>query len=72
MQRYYRATYPPLARRARRRLETPPGAQAQADWAEFRGVLVGGRSCDLYGFVMELSHSRRDALVWAESKDLLA
>lgn len=31
VQRYVSATYPPPPRRARRRVETPPGAQAQAD-----------------------------------------
>jgi transposase len=42
VQRYVRAAFPPPARRARRRVETPPGAQAQVDWAELRrGGVVG-------------------------------
>ena len=31
LQRYFRRHFPRPARRARRRIETPPGAQAQAD-----------------------------------------
>lgn len=27
--------------RSRRRVETPPGAQAQVDWAHFPGVILG-------------------------------
>lgn len=36
LQRYYRRRYPTPRKRARRRVETPPGAQAQVDWAERR------------------------------------
>lgn len=35
VQRYYRERYPAPKQRARRRVETPPGAQAQVDWAVF-------------------------------------
>lgn len=72
VQRYCRRHFPPPPQRARRRVETPPGSQAQVDWAEFRGVLVAGRKRDLYAFQMQLSHSRYDAVVWSERKNQLA
>jgi transposase len=72
LQRYVGKHFPKPRIRARRRVETPPGAQAQADWAEFRGVLVGGELVDLYAFHMRLSHSRRAARIWSQSKDQLA
>ena len=50
VQRYVRRAYPEPARRARRRVETPPGVQAQADWASFPGVWVGGTRRDLLAF----------------------
>ena len=40
VQRYYVAQFPRPQRRARRRVETPPGAQAQIDWAEWPGVRI--------------------------------
>ena len=58
--------------RVRRRVETPPGAQAQADWAEFRGVVVGNATCTLFAFHLVLSHSRFEAIVWSERTDELA
>jgi transposase len=72
VQRYVRAAFPPPARRARRRVETPPGAQAQADWAEFRAVPFADGPRDLYALHMQLSHSRFDVVVWSEKKDQLA
>jgi transposase len=72
VQRYVNKHFPKPAIRARRRVETPPGAQAQTDWAEYRGVWVGGELVDLYAFHMRLSHSRRGATVWSTSKDELA
>jgi len=72
VQRYVRRAFPAPARRARRRVETPPGAQAQADWAVFPGVWLGGARRTLPAFVMQLSHSRAWALVWSERRDLLA
>lgn len=72
VQRFVRRRYPAPRQRARRRVETPPGAQAQADWGHFPGVLVGGERVDLYGFDLELSHSRFDVLVWSESRQQLA
>lgn len=72
LQRYARKMWPPPPRRARRRVETPPGAQAQADWAFFPGVWVGGHRRDLLAFEMQLSWSRFPALVWSERKHQLA
>src|SRR5215211_1969079 len=72
VQRYWARTYPAPAVRARRRVETPPGAQAQVDWAHFPGIVVGGVARDLVALHMVLSWSRKAAIVWSESKDMLA
>ncbi len=72
LQRYVREVYPPPPKRARRRVETPPGAQAQADWAVFPRVWVGGRQEDLLAFEMLLSWSRYCAVVWSRRKHALA
>lgn len=72
VQRYVRAAFPPPARRARRRVETPPGAQAQVDWAEFRAVPFADGPRDLYALHMQLSHSRFDVVIWSQCKDQLA
>jgi transposase len=40
------------------RFETPPGEQAQVDWAHVGMIQVDGRPRKLYAFVMVLSHSR--------------
>src|SRR5919206_4011398 len=47
IQRYRARTYPAPAVRARRRVETPPGAQAQADWAHFSDVIIDGVAREL-------------------------
>lgn len=72
LQRYVRDAFPQPKVRARRRVETPPGTQAQADWAHFPAVLLGGREIDLLAFSMVLSHSRGDVIVWSPRKDLLS
>jgi transposase len=41
VQRYWRRTFPAPAIRARRRVETPMGAQAQVDWAEYPDMVIG-------------------------------
>ena len=66
VQRYWPAI------RARRRVETPPGAQAQVDWAHFPAVIVGDEAVDLVALHMVLSWSRQEAIVWARSEDMLA
>jgi hypothetical protein len=69
-----RARYgrPPI--RPFRRVETPPGAQTQSDWGEFRRVDLGDSDgpTTVYAFVMVLSHSRKEAVVWSRSMDQLA
>jgi transposase len=72
VQRFVRARYPRPRLRVRRRIETPPGAQGQADWAEFRGIVVAGEPRDLSAFHLVLSHSRMEAIVWSERQDELA
>lgn len=72
VQRYYRAHYPPPPKRARRRIETPPGAQAQVDWATFPSMIVNGQCQTLQAFHMSLSHSRYPAVIWALRQDQLS
>ena len=72
LQRYIAAHYPPPRKRARRRIETPPGAQAQVDWAVYPRMIVGGESVTLQAFHMSLSHSRYPAVVWAYRQDQLS
>ena len=45
-----------------RRVETPPGVQAQHDWFEWEGEL-GGERRSLFGLIGTLSHSRA-SFVW--------
>lgn len=71
VQRFVAEAYPPPALRARRRVETPPGAQAQVDWAQFPGIVLEGRRCTLHAFHMVLSHSRHEAVVWMPCEDQL-
>jgi transposase len=72
VQRFVRESYPPPPRRARRRIETPPGAQAQADWASYPGVIVAGEALTLHAFHLVLSHSRGEAVVWARDQTQLS
>ena len=74
VRKFVRARYgrPPL--RPFRRVETPAGAQTQSDWGEFRRVDLGDPEgpTTIYAFVMVLSHSRKEAVVWSRSMDQLA
>lgn len=70
--RYVRSRYPKPKIRTYRRVETPPGAQSQSDWGEYRGVAIGDGLEDLSAFVMTLSHSRKPAVVWSPDKGLLS
>ncbi len=72
VQRFMKRRYPAPKRRARRRVETPPGAQAQADWAEFPRLMIGGRERPMHAFHLKLSHSRYDPVVWSEREDELS
>lgn len=71
VQRFVADRYPPPRKRARRRFETPPGAQAQVDWAQFPRMIVGGQSQTLHAFHLVLSHSRFGAVVWMPAQDSL-
>jgi len=70
--RYVRRRYGKPAMRTYRRVETPPGAQAQTDWAEYPQLCVGDEGSGLHAFVMVLSHSRMPAVAWSEREDELA
>jgi transposase len=70
--RFVRARYPKPRLRPFRRVETPPGAQAQADWGTFDGIDLGDGPETLYAFVLVLSHCRKEALVWCRWMDQLA
>ena len=72
VQRYWRRTFPAPTIRARRRVETPAGAQAQVDWAEYPAMVLGGEVVDLSALAMTLSWSRKRVVVWARSKDMLS
>jgi len=48
----------PKQPRAYIRVETPPGKQGQADWAEFAQVKLGEQMVDLHCFIITLSYSR--------------
>lgn len=72
LQRYVRESWPPPPRRARRRVETPPGAQAQVDWAVFPKIWIGGHQRDLLAFEMQLSWSRYPVVIWSLRKHELA
>src|SRR5262245_26779763 len=70
--RSVRAHYPRPRLRPFRRVETPPGAQAQVDWGEFGGLDVGEGPQTLYAFVLVLSHARKEVLVWCRRMDQLS
>jgi transposase len=70
--RFVRARYGRPKLRPYRRVETPPGAQAQVAGGEFPGVDVGSGPETLDAFVMPLSHSRHAAVVWSRRVDQLA
>lgn len=70
--RYVRSRYPKPRKRTYRRVETPPGAQTQTDWAEYPRVDVGEGPEPLSAFVMVLSHSRKHVAVWSRSHDQLS
>ena len=69
--RYVRSKYPRPKLRPFRRVETPPGAQSQVDWGEAM-VDIGDGLQKLYCFVMVLSHSRKEVLIWSRSMNQLA
>jgi transposase len=70
--RFVRAHYPRPRLRPYRRVETPPGAQAQVDWGEFPGIDIGDGPQALHAFVLVLSHSRKEVLIWCRRMDQLS
>ena len=61
VRRYLRRRFPPM-RQAIRRVETPPGVQAQHDWFDFPARIAGEVQV-LHGLLGTLSHSR-GRFVW--------
>jgi transposase len=70
--RFVRAHYPRPRLRPYRRVETPPGAQAQVDWGECAGIDLGDGPQALHAFVLVLSHSRKEVVVWCRRMDQLS
>jgi transposase len=62
VRRYLKRRFAAPAVQAVRRVETPPGVQAQHDWFDFEAVIAGERRA-LHGLIGTLSHSRA-AFVW--------
>lgn len=60
---------PPI--RTYRRVETPPGAQAQSDWGHFKEVRIARQPVKPMAFVMALSFSRMMSVAWSPRRDLL-
>lgn len=69
--RHIRRRYGPAPVRALRRVETPPGVQAQHDWFEVR-CRIGGVQETLFCLVGVLSHSRARFSWVSTSADQLA
>ncbi len=70
--RFVRDRYPKPRLRPFRRVETPPGVQAQVDWGEVSGLDIGAGPEKLYAFVMVLAHSRKEAVIWCRRTDQLS
>ena len=73
VRRFARDAFGMPKKRALRRVETPPGAQSQTDWAE-RTVDIGDPDgpTELHAFIMILSHSRRPVVVWSRDQKQLS
>ena len=67
--RYVRRRFGKPKVRTWRRVETPPGAQSQTDWAEYPCVAVRDGFERLSAFIMVLSYSRQPAIVWSRRQD---
>lgn len=65
LRRYLQRRFP-VPHRAVRRVETPPGVQAQHDWFEW-ATPVGGTVQPVYGLIGTLSHSRA-SFVWVSPR----
>jgi len=71
VQRWVRRRWGKPKIRTYRRVETPPGAQAQTDWGHFAPMAFGQEVFRPMAFVMTLSHSRKTAVIWSRSRDLV-
>ena len=71
VRRHLKRCYGEKPVRAVRRVETPPGVQAQHDWFEWKGSLLR-RPVTLYGLIGTLSHSRATFVWVSRSMDQLA
>lgn len=72
VQRFVADRYGAPPKRARRRVETPAGAQAQVDWAIFPQVPVGGERVELSALLLNLSFSRYSVMWWSRRRDQLS
>lgn len=69
--RAFMAPYRPMAKvTATVRFETPPGKQAQVDWADFGYIEVNGQRRRLYCFIMVLCYSRALYLEFVTATDM--
>jgi transposase len=73
VRKYLRSRFPRPKLRPYRRIETPPGAQAQVDWSDHR-IDIGDPAGPtlLHAFHLTLSHSRKEAVVWSRAMDQLS
>lgn len=62
VRRYLHRTFGPPPVQAVRRVELPPGVQAQHDWFDWPGM-IGGEVCTLHGLIGTLAFSRA-TFVW--------
>ncbi len=67
---FLRSRFPRPKLRPYRRIETPPGAQAQVDWSDHR-IDIGdaGGPTLLHAFHLVLSHSRMEAVIWCRTME---
>lgn len=65
LQRFVARHYPPPKLRARRRIETPPGAQGQVDWSTWPRVPLRQGPEELFALHLVLSWSCQEAVVWS-------
>jgi hypothetical protein len=53
-------------------VETPPGAQAQVDWAVFPRISIDREFMTLNAFHLTLSHSRYSVVIWSRRQDQMS
>ncbi|MZP30704.1 IS21 family transposase, partial [Heliobacterium undosum] len=70
VKRYVATVRPPKPPESVIRFETPPGDQAQMDWAHFKLTDDNGRIHRFYAFVWTLSYSRWMDILWVPHCDI--